>query len=148
MIIERTEVTPEWLDNIYNYIFEKPYRYKDLIEGCMGFIFTTEDTNETIEGVCFNLGFLFLSDATYHEEIKKNANKYQVVKNISESTSLDLIGMKRVQGDKYFDVTRYQEGFPLKSLAIGYFGRRPTVEEIDRVFSAYDQIETRLDELE
>ena len=64
---------------------------------------------------------------------------------VTESEALDLIGTITEGTEKRVKrVVAYRENLPLDTLAIGYFERRPTIDDIERVFSAYDRIKARL----
>lgn len=136
-MVEKTEQTPEWIDKILNYVIEKPYKYHDLIEGSFGVRSLGKDS---VEGFGFKLGFLF-SEAICPKQMDSNLAIYRIVKDTAQSETLDLIGLE-TEGR----AVAYQDNFPLKTLAMGYLGRRPTSEDIDRVFSVYDTIKARLKE--
>lgn len=137
---EKSEQTPEWVDKIWDYLREKPYKYGNFIDG--SFAFGSPEKND--EGFLFRIGFLF-SDAVCPEQMRSNLNIYEIVRDVAKSEFLDLIRLETGH-EELPTPTLYQENVPLEFLAIGYFGRKPNHEEIDRVFSSYDTIEARLKE--
>ncbi len=139
---EKNNQFPEWSKPILNHLFEKPYRYRLLIDD--SFVIKAVKHDPT-DGYAFGLGFLFseflFSEGLCPEEMESNLRIYKIVETVAQAESLDLIGRK-----KPLSATRYRRDLPLKTLAIGYLGKQPSLQEIDKVFSAYDTIEARIKE--
>ena len=131
------EQIPEWVAKIFDYLFEKPYKYRELIDGSFAIKATEDDPKD---GFGFRVGFLFCEDVS-PVQMNSNLKRYSVVKDVAQAQSLDLIGLGTPK-----NAVPYREQFPLTSLAIGYIERQPNLEDIDRVFTAYDTIEARLKE--
>ena len=79
---------PGWMEEIFDYLEEKPYRYSPLIDGHFGLRGSEENPGD---GFGFSLGFLF-SAVVSPEQMELNLTKYRIVKNTAESEALDLIG--------------------------------------------------------
>ena len=118
---------PGWMEEIFDYLEEKPYRYSPLIDGHFGLRGSEENPGD---GFGFSLGFLF-SAVVSPEQMELNLTKYRIVKNTAESEALDLIGTITEGTEKRVKrVVAYRENLPLDTLAIGYFERRPTIDVI------------------
>lgn len=135
---EKNKQFPEWSKPIINHLFEKPYRYGELIEN--SFVIKAVEHSPT-EGYAFGLGFLF-SGGLCPEQMESDLRRYRIIVEVAQAESLDLIGRKKPLPS----VTRYRRDLPLKTLAIGYLGKQPSLQEIDKVFSVYDTIEAKLKE--
>lgn len=138
-MINQKEQFQEGEEKICNYIWEKPYKYKPLIEGSFGIV-TPSEEGRILKGFGVNIGFLF-SEAVCPEQMSSNLKRFKIVKDVAQAESLDLIGLETPTR-----AVRYREQLPLNSLAIGYVERLPTFQEIDKIFTAYDTIEAKLKE--
>ena len=132
---EKTEQPPKWLEQIINHLEEKPYKYRNLIK--RSFALAPIGLN-AVEGYCFGLDFLF-SEGLCPEQMESDLQRYRIIEDVAQSESLDLIGK---EGSA--KAVLYRKDLPLNTLAIGYFGKQPGLQEVDKVFSAYDNIQVKL----
>lgn len=124
------EKIPEWVKQISDHLLKKDPKYSKLLDNSFWM--------QNPEGFGVRVPFIF-SAGDSPKQMNYNLRVYGIIKDVVRIESLDLIGMQtpEVAG-------QYTEELPLTSLAIGYFGRRPSVPDVDRIFNAYDTIEAKL----
>lgn len=133
---------PAWMMEICDHLNKRPdkAKYQLLLDGLFGINGLEKDSAN--EGIGFRLGFLFSDRPVSPNQICLYLSRYGIIKDTARQHSLDLIGLETPKR-----AVPYREAIPLESLAIGYFRRRPNLNDIDKIFTAYDTIEAKIKEL-
>jgi|ETNmetMinimDraft_2_1059921.scaffolds.fasta_scaffold27456_4 hypothetical protein len=131
--------TPGWVEGIFDYVKSKPYTYVGLIEGF--FVIASNNENQR-DGYGSRLDHIFF-DSIVPEKRELNLKRFKILKEIVNRNQLDLMEVVH-EGTL---VGLYRGKTHLRRLAIGRFGLRPISQDIDKLFSVYEDLEERLEKV-